>query len=108
MFLAGQRDDRHTMYKKGSAMLNALEPWHLLIIVGVLVLLFGAKRLPGTARSLGNSLRIFRTEMAQDRAEHDPAAPAPASIPTGAQPAALAPSATVAVHAQPASTSVSA
>jgi sec-independent protein translocase protein TatA len=45
-------------------VLNALEPWHLIIILGVVVVLFGAKRLPGSARSLGRSMRIFRAEMA--------------------------------------------
>jgi sec-independent protein translocase protein TatA len=48
-------------------VLNALEPWHLIIIGGVLVVLFGAKRLPNSARSLGRSMRIFRAEMAHDR-----------------------------------------
>jgi sec-independent protein translocase protein TatA len=43
--------------------MNALEPWHLLIIAGVVVLMFGAKRLPDSARSLGRSMRIFRSEM---------------------------------------------
>lgn len=57
-------------------MLNALEPWHLLIIVGVLVVLFGAKRLPGAARSLGQSMRTFRSEMAQGKAEAEQSAPA--------------------------------
>jgi sec-independent protein translocase protein TatA len=61
-------------------MLNALEPWHLLIIVGVLVVLFGAKRLPGAARSLGQSMRTFRSEMAQDKAETEQ--PAVSSAPT--------------------------
>ena len=37
--------------------------WHLLILAGVFVLLFGAKRLPDGARSLGRSLRIFKTEV---------------------------------------------
>ena len=32
-------------------MLNGLQPWHLIILVLVVVLLFGAKRLPDAARS---------------------------------------------------------
>jgi sec-independent protein translocase protein TatA len=43
---------------------GALSPTHWLIIIGVLVLLFGAKKLPDAARGLGQSLRIFRAEMA--------------------------------------------
>ena len=42
--------------------MGALKPWHLIIIVGILVLLFGAKRLPDAARSLGRSLRIMKAE----------------------------------------------
>lgn len=39
------------------------EPTHLLLILLVLILLFGAKRLPDSARSLAKSLKIFKTEM---------------------------------------------
>lgn len=43
--------------------MEALTPAHLaLILLGFLVL-FGYKRLPDAARSLGRSLRIFRSEM---------------------------------------------
>jgi sec-independent protein translocase protein TatA len=42
--------------------MGALKPWHILIFVVVLVLLFGAKRLPDAARSLGRSLRIIKAE----------------------------------------------
>lgn len=37
----------------------------LLIILAVFILLFGAKKLPDTARSLGRSLRIFKAEMSR-------------------------------------------
>lgn len=39
-----------------------LGPTELLIIAGVLVLLFGATKLPKLARSLGESARIFKAE----------------------------------------------
>lgn len=39
------------------------EPTHLLLILLVLILLFGAKRLPDSARSLAKSLKIFKSEM---------------------------------------------
>jgi sec-independent protein translocase protein TatA len=42
--------------------MGTLRPWHILVLVAVLVLLFGAKRLPGAARSLGRSLRIIKAE----------------------------------------------
>ena len=38
-------------------------PWHLLIVAAVFVLLFGAKKLPDAARSLGRSARILKTEL---------------------------------------------
>jgi sec-independent protein translocase protein TatA len=42
--------------------MGALKPWHIAVLVVVLVLLFGAKRLPDAARSLGRSLRIIKAE----------------------------------------------
>lgn len=41
---------------------NALEPWHLILIIAVLVLLFGSKKLPDMARGLGRSMRILKSE----------------------------------------------
>lgn len=35
-------------------------PWHIILLVVVLVLLFGARRLPGAAQSLGQSMHIFK------------------------------------------------
>lgn len=42
--------------------MGTLRPWHIAVLVVVLVLLFGAKRLPDAARSLGRSLRIIKAE----------------------------------------------
>lgn len=39
-----------------------LKGWEWLIIVALVLLLFGAKRLPDAARGLGRSLRIFKAE----------------------------------------------
>jgi sec-independent protein translocase protein TatA len=41
---------------------NGLEPWHLLIVVAVVFLLFGYRKLPDTARALGKSMRILKSE----------------------------------------------
>lgn len=38
-------------------------PFEILIIAGVIILLFGAKKLPEAARSLGRSMRIFKSEV---------------------------------------------
>jgi sec-independent protein translocase protein TatA len=42
--------------------MGGLRPWHIAILVVVLILLFGAKRLPDAARSLGRSMRILKAE----------------------------------------------
>ncbi len=39
------------------------EPQHWIPIVLIFALLFGAKRLPDSARQLGRSMRIFKSEM---------------------------------------------
>jgi sec-independent protein translocase protein TatA len=37
--------------------------WELIILLGVLVLIFGAKKLPDMARSVGQTARVFKSEM---------------------------------------------
>jgi sec-independent protein translocase protein TatA len=37
-------------------------PWHWVVVILVVLLLFGAKRLPDLARGLGRSLRIIKAE----------------------------------------------
>ncbi len=39
------------------------EPPHILLLLIVLVMLFGAKRLPDASRSIARSLKIFRSEL---------------------------------------------
>jgi len=41
------------------------EPSHIIIVVLVLVILFGSRRLPDAARGLGRSMRIFKSEINQ-------------------------------------------
>ncbi|MDT0468507.1 Sec-independent protein translocase subunit TatA [Streptomyces gibsoniae] len=41
---------------------NGLEPWQLLIVAIVIILLFGTKELPGPARALCRSMRILKSE----------------------------------------------
>ena len=52
-------------------MLGNLNGWHLVIILAVVLLLFGAPKLPGLARSVGQSMRIFRSEVKTMKAEAD-------------------------------------
>jgi len=81
---------------------GAFQPWHIIIVVVVAVMLFGTKRLPDSARALGQSLRIFKAELraAQHDTAHihaalpapqatlDEGRPRPAIAPTPAAPAA--------------------
>jgi sec-independent protein translocase protein TatA len=66
-------------------MLRGLEGWHIVLIVIVAVLLFGTRKLPDAARSVGQSLRIFKSEMkaaAQDGQEGSPVSTPTANIAT--------------------------
>jgi sec-independent protein translocase protein TatA len=44
-------------------MIRGLEGWHFIVILVIVLLLWGAPKLPGLAKSLGQSMRIFRKEM---------------------------------------------
>lgn len=79
-------------------------PWKILIIAVVILVLFGSRKLPDAARSLGRSMRILKSEI---RDLHDDDAPggAPAqqaqpqqlSAPSGTSAAPTAPPASVPV-----------
>lgn len=47
-------------------------PFMILIILLVILLLFGAPKLPGMARSLGQSLRIFKSEVKEMKKDDQP------------------------------------
>ncbi|MFE1556735.1 Sec-independent protein translocase subunit TatA [Streptomyces sp. NPDC058734] len=60
-------------------MIGNLKPLEILLIIAVIVLLFGAKKLPEMARSLGKSARILKSEakaMKKDGEAEADAAPA--------------------------------
>jgi sec-independent protein translocase protein TatA len=42
--------------------MGEFSPWHLLIVAAAFILLFGANKLPQMARSVGQSMRIFKAE----------------------------------------------
>ncbi|WP_258069673.1 Sec-independent protein translocase subunit TatA [Arthrobacter sp. SX1312] len=48
-----------------------LEGWHIVIIIVLAIVLFGAPKLPGLARSVGQSLRIFKSEVKQMKDENN-------------------------------------
>jgi sec-independent protein translocase protein TatA len=65
-------------------------PWKILIVAVVIIVLFGSKKLPGAARSLGQSMRILKKEVQglhEDETETaaPPASPAPAAAIPSAQ-----------------------
>jgi sec-independent protein translocase protein TatA len=70
--------------------MGELSWWHWLIVVAVFVLLFGSKRLPDAARSLGRSMRIFKTEIKHLHDDDDVPA-ASAELPAAAPAAPAAP-----------------
>ncbi|WP_395245756.1 Sec-independent protein translocase subunit TatA [Agromyces sp. MMS24-K17] len=89
-------------------MLQGLTGWHLLIVVGVIVLLFGSAKLPALARSIGQSARAFKGEMKAMRDDDEADATTVASTPAAAAaPAAqaVAPAATVVAEPQVPATS---
>jgi sec-independent protein translocase protein TatA len=51
------------------------KPWLILVIVILFVLMFGSRKLPGAARSLGQSMRILKKEVSGLHEEDEPGAP---------------------------------
>ncbi|MER6485799.1 Sec-independent protein translocase subunit TatA [Streptomyces virginiae] len=51
---------------------NAVQPWHLLVVLVVCLLVFGSRKLPDMARSLGRSMRILKSEARALRADDTP------------------------------------
>jgi sec-independent protein translocase protein TatA len=75
---------------------GSLSPWHWAILAVVVILLFGAKKLPDAARSLGKSMRIFKSELREMQTEGKSEAPSletPAADPQPVQSQRVDPSA---------------
>ena len=53
--------------------MGAVKPWHWIVILVLLVLLFGADKLPNFASNLGRSLKVFKKEVKELREEDDAA-----------------------------------
>ncbi len=75
--------------------MGELSPWHLLILAAVFVVLFGSRKLPDAARSLGRSMRIFRAETKAlhdgEESAEDVRTAQPVAQPVQQQPAPAAP-----------------
>ncbi len=64
--------------------MNFLKPWHIIVLLIVVLVLFGANRLPDLARSVGQSLKIFKSEVKDLTADDTP--PTTGSVPRDADP----------------------
>ncbi|HEX4427948.1 MAG TPA: Sec-independent protein translocase subunit TatA [Frankiaceae bacterium] len=77
--------------------MGELRPWHIIVLVVVVFVLFGYKKLPDATRSLGRSLRILKTEVKSlhddepEAAEQQAVAPRAVEAPRAAVPEASAP-----------------
>ncbi len=66
--------------------MGGLQPWHWIIVIAVFVLIFGAGKLPNAARSLGQSMRIFKSEVKEMRSDDKPETPpAPPPMPIASE-----------------------
>ena len=71
-----------------------LQPWHIVVLLAIALLLFGGKRLPEIGRSLGHGMREFKDAVtgnspppSRRAARARPASPAEPSVtPTSATP----------------------
>jgi len=66
-----------------------LGPIHVIILLAVVILIFGAKRLPDVAKSVGQSMKIFKNEI-KDLKDDGPT-DAPAQTPPPAQTTVVTP-----------------
>ena len=67
-------------------------PWKILIVAVVIIVLFGSRKLPDAARSLGKSMRILKTEVQGLHEDNETQTTYTAPTPTAA-PAQIAPTA---------------
>ncbi|MDR1634302.1 MAG: twin-arginine translocase TatA/TatE family subunit [Bifidobacteriaceae bacterium] len=66
-----------------------MRPWHYVVLAVVILLVFGAGKLPDIAKSIGQSLKVFKKEV-RELQEEPPAtaAPPPAASSGGSLPEA--------------------
>ena len=60
--------------------MDLFAPWHIVILVVAFMVLFGARKLPGAAQSLGQAMRIFKSET-KGLSDRDDATAAPVTPP---------------------------
>lgn len=55
-------------------------PWHIIVLILVIVLIFGSAKLPELAKSIGQSLKIFKKEMKDLNEDDTPKPSDPPSV----------------------------
>jgi sec-independent protein translocase protein TatA len=68
-------------------MLGNLTGWHMIVILAIVLLLFGAAKLPALSKSVGQSMKIFKGEL-KSLDKDAPAAAEPTELRTSAEPVA--------------------
>lgn len=71
---------------------NGLEPWHLIVVAIVVILMFGSKKLPEAARGLGKSMRILKSEAKAMKSDDTPSPGAEPTASATPAPDAITPS----------------
>ena len=64
--------------------MGELSPIHWLIVLAIILLLFGGRKIPELAKGLGEGIRSFKQGMSGD--SHPPTPPAQTTTPPAAQP----------------------
>ncbi len=68
-------------------------PWKILIVAVLIIVLFGSRKLPDAARSLGKSMRILKTEVQGLHEDDEPASATQATVAQATPAAPVAPAA---------------
>ena len=71
-------------------------PLELAIVLGIVLIIFGPKRLPGLGKSLGSGMREFKESITGDKKDDDDELTSPATLASAEEPAK--PAATAAPH----------
>jgi sec-independent protein translocase protein TatA len=58
-----------------TAILGVLTMWEVVLLVALVMLLFGAKKLPELARGLGQSIKEFKKSTSEDSDKNPPSNP---------------------------------
>ncbi|MDI3317080.1 MAG: twin-arginine translocase TatA/TatE family subunit [Bacillota bacterium] len=66
---------------------DLLAPWHLVVLLAIVLILFGPSRLPELGRSIGEGMRAFRSATSGETGEPSGSVPGTTSAPAASSPA---------------------